>query len=102
MNFRAYYFSRARDAREALALAVESSVGHLNNIAYGNKPCSPLLAARIERNTDGRVMRWDLRPGDWWQIWPELEARPDAPPVPAGGSSAEPASAEGTKSREAA
>ncbi|WP_051631474.1 transcriptional regulator [Sphaerotilus natans] len=25
------------------------------------------------------VMRWALRPGDWWEIWPELMARPDAP-----------------------
>lgn len=33
----------------------------------------------IERATGGAVMRWDLRPKDWRDIWPELEARPDAP-----------------------
>lgn len=33
----------------------------------------------IERATAGRVMRWDLRPHDWRDIWPELAERPDAP-----------------------
>jgi len=33
----------------------------------------------IERATDGRVMRWDLRPDDWRDIWPELAERADAP-----------------------
>jgi DNA-binding transcriptional regulator YdaS (Cro superfamily) len=37
----------------------------------------------IERATSGAVMRWDLRPTDWWEIWPELTARPDAPPISA-------------------
>lgn len=25
---------------------------------------------------------WDLRPGDWWSIWPEMIGRPGAPAVP--------------------
>lgn len=33
----------------------------------------------IERATEGAVMRWDLRPTDWWEIWPELTSRADAP-----------------------
>ena len=40
----------------------------------------------IERATGGKFMRWDLRPADWPDIWPELIGRPDAPPVPAGTS----------------
>lgn len=39
--------------------------------------------AAIETASGGRVMRWQLRPNDWWRIWPELIDRPDAPPVPA-------------------
>lgn len=27
---------------------------------------------QIERATSGAVTRRDLRPSDWWQIWPEL------------------------------
>ncbi|MFN4328325.1 MAG: transcriptional regulator [Limnobacter sp.] len=38
----------------------------------------------IERATDGQVMRWDLRPDDWWEIWPELVCHPNAPEVPTG------------------
>lgn len=64
----------------------------------------------IERASGGQVMRWDLRPSDWADIWPELEARPDAPPVSGGGdekavstvtaaSSSEPAAPEGQMSQ---
>lgn len=36
---------------------------------------------QIERAMHGSVMRWDLRPTDWWDIWPELVDRADAPKV---------------------
>ena len=32
-----------------------------------------LLAARVERATDGAVTRKELRPNDWHLIWPELK-----------------------------
>lgn len=35
--------------------------------------------AAIERISKGSVMRWDLRPDDWHEIWPELRKRKDAP-----------------------
>lgn len=35
--------------------------------------------AAIERATSGVVRRWDLRPDDWWKIWPELVGQPGAP-----------------------
>ena len=28
--------------------------------------------AAIERATEGKVTRRDLRPDDWWKVWPEL------------------------------
>lgn len=37
---------------------------------------------QIERATGGAVMRWDLRPTDWRDIWPELADRTDAPAAP--------------------
>lgn len=37
----------------------------------GRKP-SPLNCAIIERATDGAVTRADLRPDDYWLIWPDL------------------------------
>lgn len=48
----------------------------------GVRPVPELRCVQLERATLGQVMRWDLRPGDWWQIWPELIANPDAPSVP--------------------
>jgi DNA-binding transcriptional regulator YdaS (Cro superfamily) len=37
--------------------------------------------AAIEAATSGQVRRWDLRPGDWHRIWPELVAADGAPPI---------------------
>lgn len=37
------------------------------------------------------VMCWELRPDDWWRIWPDLRDHKDAPPYPAD----EPAQQEG-------
>ncbi|MEJ3621069.1 transcriptional regulator [Brachymonas wangyanguii] len=52
----------------------ETSERHLTNIAYGYKPCGIPLAVSIERATSGAVTRQDLRPDDYWRIWPDLEA----------------------------
>lgn len=36
----------------------------------------------VERLTSGAVTRMDLRPDDWWRIWPELAAaHPDRVPA---------------------
>lgn len=36
----------------------------------------------IETFTKNEVMRWDCRPDDWHQLWPELSRRENSPPVP--------------------
>ncbi len=38
---------------------------------------------RIERETNFELRRWDLRPNDWHENWPELVGKKGAPPVPA-------------------
>lgn len=38
--------------------------------------CSAIQAA-----TNGAVMRWDLRPNDWYRIWPEMIGTEGAPDV---------------------
>jgi len=60
-----------KGGRASLAAACDTSVGHLNNVAYGLSPCAPALAVLIEKTT-GEVTRKDLRPDDWAAIWPEL------------------------------
>lgn len=36
----------------------------------------------IERATGGQVRRWDLRPNDWHELWPELIGTKGAPSIP--------------------
>ncbi len=76
------YLERPGSARElARALGVSDvTVSHWRNDikAPAAKRC-----AQIERMTNGAVRRWDLRPHDWHEHWPELVGHPDAPPVPA-------------------
>lgn len=48
--------------------------GYLRQIGYGNKKASAELSARIELATGGKVNRKQLRPDDWFVIWPELVA----------------------------
>lgn len=43
---------------------------------------SPQEAVRIEELTNREIRRWDLRPKDWWLVWPELRNRKGAPPRP--------------------
>ena len=70
---RDYLKSLADDAaREAFAKACGTSVGHLRNVCYGLRTLSPEHCVCVERETDGAVTRRDLRPLDWWRIWPEL------------------------------
>lgn len=48
----------------------------------GERPVPVQHCAAIERATEGAVRRWDLRPTDWWLIWPELVGTPGAPEAP--------------------
>lgn len=48
--------------------------GYLRQIGYGNKKASAELSSRIEQATGGKVSRKQLRPDDWFVIWPELVA----------------------------
>jgi DNA-binding transcriptional regulator YdaS (Cro superfamily) len=73
--------------RADFALAVGTTVGHLNNVAYGMRTASAALARAISDRTARDVAEWELRPDDWHLIWPELASVSGAPPVP--GSCAE-------------
>ncbi|HML81066.1 MAG TPA: YdaS family helix-turn-helix protein [Thiomonas arsenitoxydans] len=67
--------------RVELARSVGSTVGHLTNVAYRYRPCAPTLCVKIEAETEAAVKRWDLRPGDWHLIWPELVGTEGAPSI---------------------
>lgn len=45
-------------------------------------PFKPSKCVSIERDSGGALRRWQLRPNDWWENWPELVGSEGAPPVP--------------------
>lgn len=65
--------------RRRLAASCGTSFFHLRNVAFSGKPCGLKLAVDIERETAGQVRRWDTRPHDWHEIWPELVGAEGAP-----------------------
>ena len=66
----------------ALAGKLGVSQGLIHQWVNEKTLVKPSRCVEIERVTHRQVMRWDLRPNDWWQIWPELIDHPNAPPVP--------------------
>lgn len=79
MDFKNYLSELAMPDREAFATRCKTSYGHLRNVMYGYRQCDPELAVNVERESGATVRRWDLRPGDWHLIWPELVGVHGAP-----------------------
>ena len=75
MELKAFFLKLSADEREAFAVKVASSVGHIQNVMYGFRPCAPDLAVRIELKSKREVTRQELRPNDWADFWPELAKR---------------------------
>lgn len=73
MDIKTYLGSLDADSRESLASKLRTTPGHLRNVGYGYRPCSPEIATALERHTDGVVSREECRPDDYWLIWPDLK-----------------------------
>lgn len=67
-----------RGRTEELSRALDVSGSLVSQWARG-KPVAAERCAAIEAATNGAVRRWDLRPDDWREIWPELAGAPGAP-----------------------
>jgi DNA-binding transcriptional regulator YdaS (Cro superfamily) len=82
-------YVRGLSLEERLAFAQRAGTTWLQvrNMAFSGKGCGPVLAAALERASAGAVRRWDLRPADWHDIWPELVGA-DGAPAPATGNQA--------------
>lgn len=83
MNLRPYLDTLPRGAITAFAAQAGISVIYLMQLAarQDGREAGPELAVRIEQETGGAVRRWDLRPSDWWLIWPELIGVDGAPGI---------------------
>lgn len=65
----------------ALAIAVEVRQPTVSEWARGLRPVPIERCVAIEKVTSGAVTRRDLRPDDWWRIWPELITAEHPAPV---------------------
>ncbi len=83
MDIRTYLDSLGRGAGAALARSIGVHPVMVSQWAAETKPIPVERCTAIEQATARAVMRWDLRPDDWWKIWPELVNAHDAPPLPA-------------------
>ena len=74
MKLRAYLDQLPRGAITVFAANVGITPVYLSQLAAGQdgREPSPELCLVIWRASDGSVTREDLRPDDYWLIWPDL------------------------------
>lgn len=82
MEFKTYWQGLSIEEREALALRVDSTRGHLQNVAYGSRSCSEELAVALERES-GAILSCEVlfpKKGLWHRVkdksWPHRGGRP--------------------------
>lgn len=84
MKLRIYLNNLQRGGIADFAVECQITPIYLSQLAAeqdGRVPSAELCVV-IEKKSGFSVMRWDLRPDDWFRIWPELigvEGGPDAP-----------------------
>lgn len=66
------YINEERGNATRLAASLEIPLTYLSQMAAGDRSTSPEKAFSIERFTRGQVTRQELRPDDFWRIWPDL------------------------------
>ena len=59
-------------SKDIFATKCGTSIGYLRKAISKGSLLSPALCVLIEKNSDMKVTRKDLRPNDWQDIWPEL------------------------------
>lgn len=71
---------RGRGAKVATAAGLPPAF--ISQIAHGQRKAPALRCPAIVAACGGEVQLWDLRPDDWWCIWPMLVGTEGAPPIP--------------------
>lgn len=66
--------SVALGSQLALAKAIGVAPAQVSQWFNGLRPVPAHYCLAIERATQGAVTRADLRPEDYWLIWPDLQA----------------------------
>jgi DNA-binding transcriptional regulator YdaS (Cro superfamily) len=68
MDILAYLKTMSREERADFARRCGTTIGHLNNVAYGCKPCSAELAMAIEEESQRSVVAETMVPGCRWHV----------------------------------
>ncbi|HHQ4306224.1 TPA: transcriptional regulator [Serratia fonticola] len=79
MQLKDYMSTLKRGEITKLAERIGISKSYLSQMASGTSPVPPARAPAIEEATLGAVTRADLRPKDWFRIWPEYTPVCDQP-----------------------
>lgn len=74
----AYFRSLSPEQKALFESECETSFGYLKKAESLGQTLGPEKCVLIERFSNGKVSRKDLRPHDWMRIWPELK---DHPPI---------------------
>lgn len=72
MNLRDFLESGGHGSVGGLAKAIGAHAPDVSRWASGTRPVPEKAAVAIERVTAGAVTRRELRPDDYWLIWPDL------------------------------
>lgn len=65
-KLREYVLSLDKSSRDEYAKKCRTTLGHLNQIIYGNRSCNPVLAIELDKQSNGRVLCDELCPdADW-------------------------------------
>lgn len=66
------YINENRGGATRLSSVLDIPLSYLSQMATGDRSVSPERAYSIEKATSGQVTRQNLRPDDFWRIWPDL------------------------------
>ena len=75
------YLEQKRGRAAELARFLKVRPVNVSRWAGRQKPVPPRFGGRIELWSNLSVRRWDLRPADWHEHWPDLVGTEGAPPV---------------------
>ncbi|BBE09645.1 Uncharacterized protein MCB1EB_1484 [Mycoavidus cysteinexigens] len=75
-KLRTYINSLSTAKQIEFATACNTTMGYIRKAISIQQKMGAELCASIERATNGKITRRDLRPDDWMLIWPELTNQP--------------------------
>lgn len=72
MQLKEYFSKEGRGKQKELAEFLDVSISYMSQMVAGSTAISEERCVLIEKFTNGKVSRKDLRPDNWAAIWPEL------------------------------